>query len=1437
MTQHPPDTPERSATLPSDLTPRSHPNGPRNPDHPGSSRTRYHTTPLPQQQGSPSQPISVLDSSESSPSLQPVDVGEPEPEAVYRPPEPVVDLTDEQPPPYSPGIVAEPVDAGPEMDIDNKRSVKDISDWQAGLDRYNLMDVDQPSLRSKPQLGPGVLPRRLLAIIHEHDLVRPYIDELPEPAKRIQEGLESPDVRIAMSEDVYNALPGGDQDHDHWYFCTTCWGWLRIIEGRDETFPQIPSMEEWEVWAVENKIYDEQEKFEAARKERQYQLDQLLLCREAGRTAGEPHEHFHEFRNIVPSSRLSRVERLDVEEHQNLFPHVTFGLERDEKLESFSVPHAPARLYVSDSSTSWIFVDEGMVPGQIPAGLVQAFTAEKMSNPAPGKTGYKSVSDAWDLLATLLSNALFKGKRGAVSLANQRVQNCIGQGILSSHVLYHSGFACTEDDDSLRVGPYRGREDDPVPPGQLGTMDRYMLRVWVEISLYLKAYQIRNSIEIGHHCAVEPVRLEFSLESYLPFQKYREARPSLPDALKNACHALGATRFDTVDTLELAYDLQIAFDEVNTPKYLGALETISEGPIYGKDSAQLKVAMEKSMDKFTENDLLRAYSLIGYTTDHAETICVAPHEAPNDYILDMHKKAIRACTSPSARQDVNDALAKIGKARESFMLQCMAEKGQTTVSVQEAYEALSAPRDAVDDGLIMQYEMAVNEYPGKADHYRICLSVIADAPGEERPGLKTFLQTGNRDPGAPARKDVPVGLQNIGNTCYLNSILQYLYSIKPLREAVLEFDQDGNKMATPVKPEVERARRFVRQLRLLFLQLYKSELPAVRPEEELAYLAITRPEVDSWVDSEEQPVQISVSASAETAKGEPTGSALDSIPSIPDLIDVPSSPTSTLFASAPGSPLKEPPLELAEPSTIQPDQSHKDDGGRSPETSSSRRSTSSSVLGKRAINERERSFSPGEERSRLKSAERSMSGIMDEEDKEDENVTPSKGKRGLVESPTMTAEMSHLELQTPAKGGGETETDEVEAMAVAEDERFAPPSVPPPSLPPRPPVAKKETLSSGLKFGLQQDSAEVLINILTQLEMALERPAEEGEEEPNLIKELYSCSFHQQTIYESALPTPGGSTAYEAAKDTEAVFTHPIIGVEEEGKDLDDCLAELYLKGADIEYEGKKGYMMELMDQFPPMLYIQMRRSQYDPILKRERKTNTHIHFPQTLSMSRYLVNAPAEKRAESIDLTREMVRIRTRLHALQNHQPLSIPDTFKHASSALRYLASADVTQEIPELEGVLEDDLFDHLDAERLEIDKEIEELQAALPDLKSRMNKIWAAKDGEAMDQGDEYEYELVSVYMHRGKTSGSGHYWTYQAHLPGHSEEFYSYNDELVTVVPATEVLQDRTGSDANPALLCYARKGWNLVETLHREVLEQEAGDVALEQDLLLNEVE
>lgn len=59
---------------------------------------------------------------------------------------------------------------------------------------------------------------------------------------------------------------------------------------------------------------------------------------------------------------------------------------------------------------------------------------------------------------------------------------------------------------------------------------------------------------------------------------------------------------------------------------------------------------------------------------------------------------------------------------------------------------------------------------------------------------------------------VPVGLNNIGNTCYLNSLLQYLYTVKAVREIATNYEAfrldlsddsislrrlGGNKMTLP----------------------------------------------------------------------------------------------------------------------------------------------------------------------------------------------------------------------------------------------------------------------------------------------------------------------------------------------------------------------------------------------------------------------------------------------------------------------------------------------------------------------------------------------------------------------------------------------------------------------------------------------------------------
>jgi len=68
--------------------------------------------------------------------------------------------------------------------------------------------------------------------------------------------------------------------------------------------------------------------------------------------------------------------------------------------------------------------------------------------------------------------------------------------------------------------------------------------------------------------------------------------------------------------------------------------------------------------------------------------------------------------------------------------------------------------------------------------------------------------------------NLPAGLENIRNTCYLNSILQYLFTVRQMRDIVLNWDKYGlenteeNLMARRIDPgstRVERGEAFAGQ--------------------------------------------------------------------------------------------------------------------------------------------------------------------------------------------------------------------------------------------------------------------------------------------------------------------------------------------------------------------------------------------------------------------------------------------------------------------------------------------------------------------------------------------------------------------------------------------------------------------------------------------------
>lgn len=105
----------------------------------------------------------------------------------------------------------------------------------------------------------------------------------------------------------------------------------------------------------------------------------------------------------------------------------------------------------------------------------------------------------------------------------------------------------------------------------------------------------------------------------------------------------------------------------------------------------------------------------------------------------------------------------------------------------EGYQALQIENREVDDEMILlQYDMAVEENPGSVEYYTKALAAIAS--GRKSDVLLNHLHS--KAPQAPeGTQDEPVGLENIGNTCYLNSLLQALFTLITFRHVVLDFDE------------------------------------------------------------------------------------------------------------------------------------------------------------------------------------------------------------------------------------------------------------------------------------------------------------------------------------------------------------------------------------------------------------------------------------------------------------------------------------------------------------------------------------------------------------------------------------------------------------------------------------------------------------------------
>lgn len=132
------------------------------------------------------------------------------------------------------------------------------------------------------------------------------------------------------------------------------------------------------------------------------------------------------------------------------------------------------------------------------------------------------------------------------------------------------------------------------------------------------------------------------------------------------------------------------------------------------------------------------------------------------------------------------------------------------MDVGQAYNRLQIDDHTIsDDFVLTAFQLFHQESPSQADDLRSALRAIAKDRNSQT--LLNFLDSGMATSEYPLG-EWPVGLANIGNTCYLNSLLQFYFTVKPLRELVLNFDQHKMELtAENLVKKVVGSRRISRQ--------------------------------------------------------------------------------------------------------------------------------------------------------------------------------------------------------------------------------------------------------------------------------------------------------------------------------------------------------------------------------------------------------------------------------------------------------------------------------------------------------------------------------------------------------------------------------------------------------------------------------------------------
>jgi ubiquitin carboxyl-terminal hydrolase 25/28 len=366
-----------------------------------------------------------------------------------------------------------------------------------------------------------------------------------------------------------------------------------------------------------------------------------------------------------------------------------------------------------------------------------------------------------------------------------------------------------------------------------------------------------------------------------------------------------------------------------------------------------------------------------------------------------------------------------------------------------------------------------------------------------------------------------------------------------------------------------------------------------------------------------------------------------------------------------------------------------------------------------------------------------------------------------------------------------------------------PPPVPPRNKPaPINTSGESESLrAQKLYFGAQQDVTEVIGNVMFRLQCAIKPTSIDPKfgEQIDSIRETFFGA--------NAVCTKIGETYNEKVEDWANIIVFP----DPDGpRKLYDALDVVFDEQV-VEIHKSSTTQYASIRKLPPIVQIQIQRTQFNPTTQQASKNQNRIIFEETIYLDRYMdSDRVMQRRKEAWKWKNRLRKLEARQRVLQTTPAeIPVPEALNATKNFLNMLE-----EEVEDIS--VGTTLCEALEERAAEIRQELDAITEETTNIKKRLQ--------DQFTDMREHRYRLQAVFMHRG-TSAYGHYWIYIYDFP--RDIWREYNDDRVSEVRDTKQIFEQDGtSGPTPYYLVYVRDHDkdDLVDAVCREIVEELAAN-------------